>query len=323
MNAIRLTVAATLSLAGLVAAVGARAAAQEASAGSAVPCAVPLVWRIARVDAEFGLDAREVADVVSDAAALWESGAGRPLFRHDPEGGFPIRVVFDERQGELGERLRRQRELEALGRELQAEREVVLARRDRLEAEMALHQERASDVERRIAEHNAAVRTINAGRGASEERRAELEATGEALRREQEALMAERPALEADEASLRETESALNARIRGHRTLAEELAASFPPVAVEAGEYRERVEVRDGRPESVSREIRLYRFQGEADLIAVAAHELGHALGLGHTDDPGGVMSAESRGDAPPDRIAASDLALLEAACPQLGRTRR
>ena len=78
---------------------------QQRTGGSAVPCAVPLTWRIEAVDERFGLDGTAARAAVQNAAALWEQAVGRDLFTEDSAGGFPVRLVYDERQANLRERL--------------------------------------------------------------------------------------------------------------------------------------------------------------------------------------------------------------------------
>ncbi|HSR42614.1 MAG TPA: hypothetical protein VLL48_10590, partial [Longimicrobiales bacterium] len=88
---------------------------QERSFGSAVPCAVPLAWRVTDVDPRFELGERAAEDAVRAAAALWERAVGRELFPHEPGSGFPVRFDFDDRQALVQMRRRLEGELRAEG----------------------------------------------------------------------------------------------------------------------------------------------------------------------------------------------------------------
>ena len=294
---------------------------QEPEVGSAVPCAVPLTWRIARVDDGFGLSTAEARAALQQAANLWEEAVGRRLFPNDPIGGFPIRFVYDDRQARTQERSGLQKELDEAAEGLKARRAELDGTRERHLRMRSDQQHRLRDYRQRLARHNAAVRGWNESGDAGEEVLAEFRASRRELESERRELDSLGGELEGLERRSRVEEDRFEQAVAEHKRRGRELEEAFPRVSVESGRYREAIHTQSGRKVSVTREIRIYRYDGVKELPLVVAHELGHALGLGHVAAPDAMMSAQfdlASGSAEALGIRPIDVEALRSRCPHL-----
>lgn len=268
-------------------------------------CTLPVRWRVADVDPRFGVTAAEVERAVLHAGRLWEEGAGRPLFAADPRGGIPVRLVYDERQARTDERLRAEGLVRRADQDLAAHSGEVSRAWEAHHDALSRHRAAWDALSREISEHNQAVRQWNDAGGLPEAKAADWVAGERRLREAQAGFAEVARDLELDEAALRAAERRLAERVAERNDEVERLERAFPSVSVEAGAY---LDARDERvADAVYREIRVFRFQDEDDLIRVLAHELGHALGIGHVEEDGAVMRGEQGSGETP---AASALTL-------------
>ena len=155
-----------------------RAADTPSSAEALDPCEEPLAWRIGQVDPRFGLPHEELEAAVAEAAGIWETVAGRPLFRPDT-AGMAINLVYDERQESYERWQADAAELDQLESAVEAERARLEAARSSVaEAETAHSrlrtrnslqalQSEVNRLNRAVGRYNAAVERYNAAASAA------------------------------------------------------------------------------------------------------------------------------------------------------------
>ena len=76
-----------------------------------------------------------------------------------------------------------------------------------------------------------------------------------------------------------------------------------------SGEFQEGQYVRD----AAGQKINIHQFDDRPALVRVLAHELGHALGIDHLDNPEAIMYRLN--ESGNEKITADDIAVLKAVC--------
>jgi len=268
------------------------------------PCRRPIAYRVGDIDSRFGLSIDEVREALQQAEALWARAMGRELFLYDPRASLKVTLVYDERQQttQTSQRLwtsmqQAQASHAEVSRSYAEWRQTYERRARSYEASYASYQERA-------AAYNAQMQQWNARGGVPRDQQAGLEAERSRLSAMRSELETERMAIESLAGTVRSLAEKGNALAEAHNRDVMTFNSRYgAPRQFHKGEF-------DGR------EITVFEFHDKRDFTLLLAHEMGHALGLGHVDDPAAVMHAVGGEQAvEPLRLTAADLDALHKRC--------
>ncbi len=211
-------------------------------------------YRIGAIDPRFGLDREAVKQVVDEAVAIWHTGINKPLFVYDDKATLTIQLIYDERQEQTLAKQRFEDSLNPIIADHSTEADRLTQQQLLLER---LHQAIEQDIQAVNSQaHHSTDDRLNAQR-----------LIINAKIREYEQLQAD---YNADVA-------AYNAQSNTINELVTQANARFVGREFHKGEF-------DGK------HIRVYEFKDMNELRLVLAHELGHALGLDHSDEPKSLM---------------------------------
>jgi len=267
------------------------------------PCQQTLYYRVGHFDHRFGLEQAEFLSLIKQAETIWEASVGNDLFAYDPAADFTINLVFDGRQQTT---VARQDLMHKLQRIASSHTNLATS----FEHGQEIFKEKSAAYQLTLADYQARLKTYNDNLRDWNDKRGTMETLHKLIGARQQLLM-DKAGLDKERLNLIDLLETLQSMQTQGETIAhvyknnrQTLQAHFANQSrFNQGEY-------DGKG------ITIYQFNDPTDLMTLLTHELGHALGLGHVDDPKAVMYyLKVQHDWPQPVPTRNDIKALKAAC--------
>ncbi len=268
------------------------------------PCDEPLKYSIGRLDSQFGISKNELKLRLERSESVWESAINRELFVYDDSAPFKINLVYDERQMETVARDRTESGLDAAEKILRKLDTDFVTMKKTYESDVVNHKKMVDTFEAKQATYSNTVNYWNSHGGAPVSKFAELEQQRISLNQEAQILNNEVIALNAKAKDLNRLLSERNNAAEAYNLVAKAYNQKYG----KAAEFDQAVYVGDA--------INIYQFETKDDLDLAIAHELGHALGMGHVENQESIMYYISKeGDDHNFKPTPQDITELNRAC--------
>lgn len=274
--------------------------------GRYFPCKQPISYSIGTFDNRFGLSKSDFLSSMSNAEAIWEKPIGKNLFVYSMTGKLKVNLIYDTRQ----ESTIKLKQMGIVVDNNKSSYDVLKSKYDIMTAEYK-NQKALLDSEVSVFQidkkaYEEEVSSVNRRGGADKQTFARLNAEKESLNQEiisinqlQASLNSSVDGINALATALNQLATLLNIDVKKFNTVGASLGLEFDEGLYKTGP--------DGQ------EIDIYQFENRSKLVRVLAHELGHALGLEHVDDPKAIMYRLNNGVN--EKLTETDLAQLKKLC--------
>lgn len=266
-------------------------------------CGIPLEYTVGNIAPQFNLSEEEARLAITEAENLWEEATGEDLFTYDPGAAFSVNFIFDERHAFTDAEQSFKDRLSAAEEKNRDLREEHASLLETYESIQELYDEKVAVYDTRLADYNAAVGVFNVATDPAAEE-------FERLEREQQVLDDEREEINTLVSDLQQVVNELNEVSETGNQFIETYNRNVDVYNKTFGDGREFTQGDYQR-----KEINIYTYKDKEELVLVLAHELGHALSIGHVENESSVMHSLIGGQSDPLALSAEDLAGFEAIC--------
>lgn len=245
-----------------------------------LPCQQPILYTINTFDVRFGMSKEEFLGAIKEAEGIWEKNVGKDLFALDPKGNLSMNLIYDDRQATTEKNKILQSNANQTKETAASVRADYIVLEQRFKTLNTAYESGLRQFEKDQTAYTTSVEYWNKQGGAPS-------AEFEKLKRERARLDSVASSLEAKRKPINDLAAEINAKIKIYNSLVDVTNTKIRTLNQSAGkEFNEGEYVSDAK----GRRINIYEFTSHDELVRVLAHELGHALGLDHNDNPDSIM---------------------------------
>ncbi len=269
------------------------------------PCRNPIEYSIGTFDTRFGVSRTDFLGAVSQAGALWEKAIGKPLFKYSEAGSLKINLIYDERQLETQKNAGLQL---VIDKNKKSSAEVKLQYSALNENYMLKESEYKTLFAQFKQRSDAYVKNIEYWNSQGGAPKNEFEK----IKAEKNELSILQQNLEAKRLEVNRLADEVNAMIHTYNDLARNnnsVINEYNQSQFVGQEFNEGIYKQDDR----GKVIDIYEFTDKNRLFRVLAHELGHALTIGHNENPQSIMYALNQSTN--QKLSVEDIRDLKTVC--------
>ncbi len=261
---------------------------------TAILCPYPVKYSIGDVDSRFNVSRDDILKSANEVELVWNSVAGKQLFKYDSNAVMKINLVYDERQANLDK-------LNSEIATLDSTNQSISNINDRLDKMVADYQTDLDAYNAKLGKYNSEVQSWNDQGGAP---------------------LAEFGRLENTSVSLNKTRADLEDRRKNINKMAEIINIQSSDYNSDVNKLKDYLDqnkgkiITSGLYFTKEKKIDIFTFGDIKELKLLLMHEMGHSLGIGHDKQEKSIMypilSAQDINDPKP---LTEDIGLLSKTC--------
>lgn len=245
-------------------------------------CGQPLTYRIEHIDNRYKIDETSVIKVMKKVNKAWSDAVGKKLLEYSKTGELGIHLIYSDEQQEFDSERQLMQRIENEKRQYQELKVKYEELTSQYGKELGDYKKNLADYNQKLHAYNTQVANWNSKGGVPKDKKQDLGDAKKQLDQLKTDLDRQRRAINQLGEKVHRYSNRLNSQAEQQNALVFHYNQRFnKQKEFDQGNY-----VKAGKQKN----IYVYQFDDVKNLTMVLAHEVGHALGLNHVQNPTSIM---------------------------------